>query len=117
MPKARPVICYETGDRFESLSAAASAIGCTLSNMGNAVRRGHAAGGFHWYLADQARPDANCFRGRPGRPGRAVVCVETGARYTSVAAAAASCDVARCCISRAATKGLSSGGYHWRYDD
>lgn len=110
------VVCYESGEVFDSIAAAAARMGCTSTNIGNAIRLGHAAGGFHWYRADQPKPDESRFSKR-GRPGNPVVCVETGTRYPSGAAAAASCDIAKSSISRAATKGFAAGGYHWRYED
>lgn len=51
---AKPVICLETGEVFESAAAAAKAVGLKGSSSLSACLRGKAmtAGGFHWAFAD-----------------------------------------------------------------
>jgi len=50
-------------------------------------------------------------------PGRPVVCLETGQRYKSVAAASRASGIDRSNISSAALTGNRAGGVHWYYDD
>lgn len=51
MRRASPVRCVETGEVFETQSAAALAVGTTPQSVSSAVRNGHRAGGCHWERA------------------------------------------------------------------
>lgn len=48
--KPRPVICLETGERFETITLASRTFGVSKSNIGSAVSG--MAGGYHWEYAD-----------------------------------------------------------------
>lgn len=111
----RPVACFETGERFESVRDASSAAGVSPSAIGRAVREGCNVRGRHYYYADGAVPDVAFFR--YSRRGRAVVCVETGERFESVSAAARSVGGAASHIVSAIARSGRSHGFHWEYAD
>lgn len=117
MPVARPVICLETGQRFESTYAAALAMGNGNLCVSRAARDGSAAGGYHWYFADQPRPAESDLKRRGKGRGSAVVCYETGQTYPSVAAAAEAVGCCRANIIRAIKDGVAARGFHWHYAD
>ena len=125
----RPVICYETGQVFESSYAAIAAVG--LKNpfsIGKAIKRKGVAGGYHWYYQDQPKPDASellpykhaipqALDSSAKKP-RVVVCWETGDTYASAAEAAAAVGLsASVHIYRAIKSRDKAGGYHWHYQD
>lgn len=125
----RPVVCYETGQVFESSYAAIAAVG--LKNpfsIGKAIKRKGTAGGYHWYYQDTPRPDASeLLPSKQATPQvldstaknpRAVVCWETGDTYASAAEAAAAVGLsASAHIYRAIKSRDKAGGYHWHYQD
>lgn len=113
----RSVTCWETGETYESTAAAAAAFACSPSNIQRAAQQGSRASGKHWFYADQPRPDESDFARGKGRPPRPIVCVETGVRYRSLKAAAASLGTSTSQIGYAAKTGSTTCGYHWRYDD
>lgn len=51
MRRASPARCVETGEVFETQTAAALAVGTTPQSVSSAVRDGHRAGGCHWERA------------------------------------------------------------------
>ena len=53
---SRPVICLETGERFESLTLASRMLGTRKSNVFNAIKNGSTAHGFHFYYGDEYNP-------------------------------------------------------------
>lgn len=110
----RRVVCLETGEVFASINAAADAVGVTQNAIYLVLRhRNHAAGGFHWYWEGDPKPDPDKFKPRKNHP---IMCVETGVVYESVTAAARAVGTKNnSSISRAARKGYTTAGYHWRY--
>ena len=56
MIKIRPVICLETGERFDSFNECARSIGVPRSTLYNAVTKGHATRGHHYFYADKMQP-------------------------------------------------------------
>lgn len=49
----KPVVCVETGQRYESAGLASKAIGVTRRSLSNAVEgRTKSSGGYHWRYAD-----------------------------------------------------------------
>lgn len=53
MIKTQPVICLETGEKFESFNECARAIGVPRSTLYNAVTKGHATRGHHYFYAEK----------------------------------------------------------------
>lgn len=61
MRRKREIICFETGERFASITDAASAIGAAGSLVSSALKSHGACRGFHFYYADEAEPDDSVF--------------------------------------------------------
>lgn len=115
--KPRAVVCWETGEVFPNLRAAAKAVGISGSGMiGVAAREGGRAGGFHWFYEGDPRPDASTFKDHRKRP---VICYETGEEFESAAAASRviSGEGRFLNVDAAAREGGMAGGYHWHYKD
>ena len=79
--KSRPVICLETGERFESISLVSRMLGISKSNVFHAMKNGSAVHGIHFYYGDELKPDDSFFK--PKRR-RKVRCTETGVVYESI---------------------------------
>lgn len=110
-PRAKAVVCHETGEVFASMTEAAKAKGTTKGVMQHAVRSGCKAGGYHWYLADQPGPALPHFSENIKKP---VVNIETGEVFETQSTAAKSINRNRSAISNAVKSGCTAGGYHWR---
>ena len=110
--KPRPVICLETGERFESLTLASRMLGISKSNVFHAMKHGSAVHGIHFYYGDEPKPDDSFFK--PKRR-RKVRCTETGVVYESIKDAAERTKISPNGIGSAAS-GIA-GGYHWEYAD
>lgn len=61
MRRKREIVCFETGERFASVTDAASAIGAARPLVSSALKRHGACRGFHFYYADEAEPDDSVF--------------------------------------------------------
>lgn len=83
--KSRPVICLETGERFESISLVSRMLGISKSNVFHAMKNGSAVHGIHFYYGDEPKPVDSFFK--PKRR-RKVRCTETGVVYESIKDAA-----------------------------
>lgn len=109
-----PVICVETGKKYDSITDAALAMGQkTPSNIIVALKSGGKSGGYHWRFADVERPVPPFKKER----WRAVMCCETGETFRSASAAARSMGFSASSVWRALKSGGTSGGYHWKYVD
>lgn len=108
----RAVVCWETGVIYKSTSEAARAIGVTVAAVRLAARTKGTAGKYHWYYADEPKPDPSELK-RSAK--RAVVCVETGEVFESASAAAKFCKLRHSSsIPQAIERFCCAGGYHWR---
>lgn len=110
--KPRPVICLETGERFESITLASKMFDVSKSNVSRAMERGSAVHGFHFYYGDEPKPVDSFFKPRRRRKIR---CTETGVVYESIKDAAERTKISPNGIGSAAS-GMA-GGYHWEYAD
>lgn len=109
-----PVICVETGKKYDSITDAAIDIGQkTPSNIIVALKSGGRAGGYHWRFADVEKPVPPFKKER----WRAVMCCETGEIFRSACAAARSMGFSASAVWCALKRGGTSGGYHWKYVD
>lgn len=112
----RAVICLETEERFESVSAAAKKSGTDVGTLRHCLLEGTTAQGFHFYYADAPKPDISFFKKPRKRP---VICLETKEKFESLSAAARKMDVdIRTFSARmlsANGKEASIGGFHWKY--
>lgn len=52
-----PVICLETEERFESMKEAMERYGVSPGSLNSALTYGYSAGGYHFYRADEPKPD------------------------------------------------------------
>lgn len=114
MRRKREIICFETGERFASVTDAASAIGAARPLVSSALKRHGACRGFHFYYADEAEPDEEFFRNRSWTRVR---CKETGVVYESIAQAARETGVSERNIQAAAKRHGTAKGLHFYYTD
>lgn len=110
--RKRRVVCIETGEIFESITAASEWAG---KNVHEALRgRNKTAGGYHWQYTDP--PSEAESAKKPYR--QSVICLETGEIFESVRAAAKFAGISPCTVGDALHKRrLTAGGYHWEYVD
>lgn len=120
-----PVICLETGKRFETQSQAEIELGISRGSICRALNTGKTAKGYHWIRESEystlAKGEIENILKTDGRR-RTVVCVETGKRYESIKAASAEygdrqgsarMGIGRCCKNPYRT----FDGKHWCYPD
>lgn len=103
MRRKREIICFETGERFASVTDAASAIGAARPLVSSALKRHGACRGFHFYYADEAEPDDSVFDRKVYKNSRPIICLETNERFESQA--------------RAAKRHGTAKGLHFYYTD
>ena len=111
--KGRSVLCYETKEEFSSMEEAAKRLGIKGSQIGQAVKFGCRAAGYHWIYLEDAHLKHSFVRENRRR----VRCVETGITYESIADARRKINKLSINISSAAREGRIAGGYHWVYVD
>lgn len=87
MGRKREIVCFETGERFASVTDAASAIGAARPLVSSALKRHGACRGFHFYYADEAEPDDSVFDRKVYKNSRPIICLETNERFESQARA------------------------------
>ena len=112
--KMHPVVCIETGKKYESIAEAARDTGVNAGNISQAVRGElQGAGGYHWteYIGDE---NYSIPKPRNRKYQKAVQCVETGKKYQSIKEAAEATNIRNTDIS-AAINGhrKTAGGYRW----
>ena len=102
-----PVICIETGEIFESISAASKWAKIDRVNIRRALLHSTStAGGYHWCYANGNNP--------PVRNQRPIKCVETGEIFESITSAAKSIGVSNGAIKNVLFgQNHTAGGYHW----
>lgn len=59
--RKRPVVCLETSEQFESVSAATKLLNCDGRRLWMALNKGYSIHGLHYYYADKPRPDDSFF--------------------------------------------------------
>ena len=114
---SRPIICFETGERFESVTDAANAIGAAWSLVSSALKRHGACRGFHFYYADEAEPDDSVFARKVYKNSRPIICLETNERFESQAKAAKAVGVPRAAIYAALRGHIATKGLHFYFAD
>lgn len=120
-----PVICLETEERFESMKEAMERYGVSSGSLNSALTYGYSAGGYHFYRADEPKPDDSFFKSGNGGKGsskkRPVICLETGVQFESAIAALKWLDSGKtnnCGNMRTALiSGSALLGYHFYYAD
>lgn len=117
MGRKRAIICFETEERFESVTDAANAIGAARSLVSSALKRHGACRGFHFYYADEAEPDDSVFDRKVYKNSRPIICLETNERFESQARAAKAVGVPREAIYAALRGHIATKGLHFYYAD
>ena len=111
----RSVVCYETGELFESVADAARAIGVHKRAISISIENHTASGGYHWYYETDERPTPDSFKRVKDR--KAVVCVETGEVFDSTGVAAYEMGLTISGVSKSARSGQATKGFHFHYID
>lgn len=114
MIKKQPVICLETGEKFESLNECARIIGIHPSSLYSAITDGHAARGHHYFYAEKPQPPKEFFY-YPRKKAVKVRCIETGEVFESSTQAMEKTGINRKDIYRAINN--KAGGFHWEAVD
>lgn len=117
MGRKRAIICFETGERFASVTDAASAIGAAWPLVCNAIKRHGACRGFHFYYADEPKPDDSVFDRKVNKNSRPIICFETNERFESQTMAAKAVGVSRGAIYTALKTHMATKGLHFYYAD
>lgn len=117
MRRKREIVCFETGERFASVTDAASAIGAASSLVSSALKRHGACRGFHFYYADETEPDDSVFDRKVYKNSRPIICLETNERFESQARAAKAVGVPREAIYAALRGHIATKGLHFYYAD
>ena len=117
MGRKREIVCFETGERFASVTDAASAIGAARPLVSSALKRHGACRGFHFYYADEAEPDDSVFDRKVYKNSRPIICLETNERFESQARAAKAVGVPREAIYAALIGHIATKGLHFYYAD
>ena len=118
-PKKRPVVCLETGERFESVTAAAKHYNILKStNISFACKNPHRrAGGYHWRYAEEVPEGAEIEIPANSRT-RPVICLETGERFNSVKEAGQHYNINPSYISWVCQNtSYKAASYHFRHAD
>lgn len=79
-----PVICLETGKRFEMQSQAEIELGISRGSICRALNTGKTAKGYHWIRESEYSEEKAAAARAESAPYR-VVCLETGTRYKTYA--------------------------------
>ena len=114
MIKKQPVICLETGEKFESLNECARIIGIHPSFSYSAITDGHAARG----ITISMLRNRNHLRSSSTNPRKKAVkvrCIETGEVFESSTQAMEKTGINRKDIYRAINN--KAGGFHWEAVD
>ena len=117
MGRKREIVCFETGERFASVTDAASAIGAARPLVSSALKRHGACRGFHFYYADEAEQDDSVFDRKVYKNSRPIICLETNERFESQARAAKAVGVPREAIYAALRGHIATKGLHFYYAD
>ena len=115
----KQILCIETGEIFHSIVEAANKKGTIFKGISNVLHgRAITSGGFHWKYADESlNGDVRDENDRHDNR-QAVICVETGEIFSSMADAAKHFGILVTGI-REVLNGIkvTTGGYHWKYAD
>jgi len=112
----KPILCYETGVIYPSLSEAARQMGLTgCTPIILAIRNpSHTAAGYHWCYLE----DAESFEPEINRAYRPVINIDTGKKYISINEAARDTGVnAAGIVLTCEGKRRRSGGYAFCYEE
>lgn len=112
-----PVICLETGKRFETQSQAEIELGISRGSICRALNTGKTAKGYHWVRESEYSEEKAAAARAESAPYR-VVCLETGTRYKTYADAGRDLGVEEGNIQQAVkSESHYSRGYHFVNSD
>lgn len=112
-----PVICLETGKRFETQSQAEIELGISRGSICRALNTGKTAKGYHWIRESEYSEEKAAAARAESAPYR-VVCLETGTRYKTYVDAGRDLGVEAGNIQQAVkSKSHYAGGYHFVNSD
>ena len=112
-----PVICLETGKRFETQSQAEIELGISRGGICRALNTGKTAKGYHWIRESEYSEEKAAAARAESAPYR-VVCLETGTRYKTYADAGRDLGVEEGNIQQAVkSKSHYARGYHFVNSD
>ena len=112
-----PVICLETGKRFETQSQAEIELGISRGSICRALNTGKTAKGYHWVRESEYSEEKAAAARAESAPYR-VVCLETGTRYKTYADAGRDLGVEEGNIQQAVkSESHYAGGYHFVNSD
>ena len=112
-----PVICLETGKRFETQSQAEIELGISRGSICRALNTGKTAKGYHWIRESEYSEEKAAAARAESAPYR-VVCLETGTRYKTYADAGRDLGVEEGNIQQAVkSKSHYARGYHFVNSD
>lgn len=115
--KKRTVVCDETGERWESISACSNSLGVSPCAVRSAVNEGYDVMGRRLRYEDLL-PSPPRERIVPKSGCKAVTCLETGVTYESVSAACRELGIKdNHCITDAIRDGSAFHGNHWAFAD
>lgn len=110
-----PVVCLETGQRYDSIGTAAKETGVQRNELRTAIKNGYLIHGYHFYREDCPKPSDDFFKPYYGRHDK-IECVETRKCFDTLKAAAQSVGLKRGeSIRQALNSGGAAGGCHWKY--
>lgn len=112
-----PIICLETGKRFETQSQAEIELGISRGSICRALNTGKTAKGYHWIRESEYSEEKAAAARAESAPYR-VVCLETGTRYKTYADAGRDLGVEEGNIQQAVkSKSHYARGYHFVNSD
>ena len=112
-----PVICLETGKRFETQSQAEIELGISRGSICRALNTGKTAKGYHW-IRESEYSEEKAAAARAESAHYRVVCLETGMRYKTYADAGRDLGVEEDNIQQAVkSKSHYARGYHFVNSD
>ena len=118
--KRKPIICIETGIRYESTAEAARQTGISRENIKTAVNgKRLSAGGYHWAkVNDQEKIIAlKSLNGKCKAAKRKVICTDTNEVFNSITEAAKAFGVNQSAISNALKRKTKVKGKVFKYFD
>ena len=107
-----PVVCLETGQRFETQKIAEKELGFSKGSISRCLNKDKITGGYHWVTEDNYTEEkaaaarvAECYK---------VICLETGTRYETYAQAARDLNISESGIHSALKRESHyTAGYHF----
>ena len=113
LSKTRPVICWETGEKFDSIVNAARKANVTAGTMRKACENLSSCGGWHWYYADCPRPKSEDLKTLWMPWDRPLVCIEDNTIKTTIEELTKSTDMTVGLIKKKIRRGKDINGRHY----